>query len=287
MMIQDAAREIRQKLGQLYDEGEACAIGDWLLEHLTGTRRKDRYVRREESLDPQQVIKMNNAIERLLKHEPVQYVLSEAWFCGLKFYVDSRVLIPRPETEELVEWIIANCRFPVSELRILDVGCGSGCISISLKRRLGKAEVWGCDQSAGALEVSSRNATQLGVDVRFERIDFLDPAQADQLPSFDIIVSNPPYIPETEKEKLDRNVTAHEPHMALFVPDNDPLVFYRAIARFGKTHLHGGGNIFFEIHEELGSAVSELLKNEGYVAEMKKDMSGKDRMIKAVITGKR
>lgn len=282
MTIQEAARLIRQKLGQLYDEGEAGAIGDWLLEHLTGTRRKDRPIR-EKSLDQRQVALMNSAIERLLKQEPVQYVLSEAWFCGLKFYVDSRVLIPRPETEELVEWIIANCRFPVADLRILDIGCGSGCISISLKRRLGRAEVWGCDLSAGALEVSAHNAKQLGVDVRFEQVDFLDPAKTEQLPSFDIIVSNPPYIPETEKEKLDRNVTAHEPHMALFVPDNDPLIFYRAIAEFGRTHLNKEGNIFFEIHEELGTPVSELLKNEGYLVELKKDMSGKDRMIKARI----
>lgn len=281
MTIQEAALQIRQKLENIYSEGEAGAIGDWLLEHLAGVKRKDRHSHRTKLLDQQQVTDLNQFLERLLQHEPVQYVLNEAWFCGLKFYVDNRVLIPRPETEELVEWIIANCRFPVSDLKILDVGSGSGCIPISLKRRLGKAEVWGCDLSAGALEVAAKNANGLGVEVRFEKIDFLDRAQTAKLPAFDIIVSNPPYIPEAEKEKLDANVTAHEPHMALFVPDNDPLVFYRATALFGKTHLNKGGSIFFEIHEDLGSDVIGLMKNEGYSVELKRDMSGKDRMVRA------
>ncbi|HEY6505327.1 MAG TPA: peptide chain release factor N(5)-glutamine methyltransferase, partial [Chitinophagaceae bacterium] len=221
-------------------------------------------------------------IKRLLAHEPVQYVLNEAWFCGLKFYVDKNVLIPRPETEELVEWVISNCKFPVDTLSILDIGSGSGCIPIFLKRKLRKAEVWSCDVSEAALRIAEKNAATLGADVNFLLLDFLDKEKRNKLPSFDIIISNPPYIPEKGKQQMQLNVLSYEPHTALFVPDNDALIFYKAIAEFGKDHLTPAGTIYTEIHEDQGKAVSTLFESYGYSAELKKDMQEKERMLKAV-----
>jgi release factor glutamine methyltransferase len=190
-------------------------------------------------------------------------------------------LIPRPETEELVEWVISNCKFPVDKLSILDVGTGSGCIPITLKRKLRKADVWSCDISDAALQVAKRNADTLGVDVNFLLLDFLNKEKREQLSLFNIIISNPPYVPEKDKQQMQANVLDHEPHLALFVPDNDALVFYKAIAEFGKGHLNPGGLIYAELHEDLGKEVSALFSAAGYNTEMKKDMQGKERMLKA------
>lgn len=283
MTIQEAIRYITDRLTNIYDEGEASNIGDWVIENLTGTKRTDRIINKARSITQEQVEKIESYLTRLLTHEPVQYVLNEAWFCGLKFYVDKNVLIPRPETEELVEWIISDCRFPIDKLSILDIGSGSGCIPISLKRRLGKAVVWSCDISHEALLVAKRNAATLGVDVNFTELDFLNKEQRDSLPSFDIIVSNPPYIPETDKKEMRLNVLDHEPGTALFVPDNDALVFYKAIAEFGKKHLNKDGIIYTEINESLGKATTAIFESSGYSAQTKKDMQGKERMIRALI----
>jgi release factor glutamine methyltransferase len=193
------------------------------------------------------------------------------------------VLIPRPETEELVEWVIANCKFPIDELSILDIGSGSGCIPIALKRKLRKADVWGCDISEAALQVATRNAETLGAAINFLLLDFLNKEERRRLPSFDIIISNPPYVPEKDREQMHPNVLNYEPHTALFVSDNDALIFYKAIAEFAVEHLNPGGAIYLEIHEELGDAVLSLFTSKGYKTELKKDMQGKDRMIKAFI----
>jgi release factor glutamine methyltransferase len=281
MTIQEANQYITNQLTAIYDEAEASNIGDWIMENLTGTKRTDRITNKNRLINSEQADQIERYIARLLLHEPIQYVLNEAWFFGLKLYVDKNVLIPRPETEELVEWIISDCRFPIDKLSILDIGSGSGCIPISLKRRLGKAEVWSCDISHEALEVAKRNAATLGVDVNFIELDFLNKEQRDILPSFDIIVSNPPYIPETDKKEMRLNVLDHEPRTALFVPDNDALVFYKAIAEFGKNHLNKNGIIYAEINESLGEATASAFQLSGYSAEIKKDMQGKERMIKA------
>jgi release factor glutamine methyltransferase len=281
MTIQEANRYITNRLTAIYDEAEASNISDWVIETLTGNRRTDRIVNKGRSITTEQAEQIEQYITRLLLHEPVQYVLNEAWFCGLKFYVDKNVLIPRPETEELVEWIISDCKFPVDKLSILDIGSGSGCIPIALKRRLGKAEVWSCDISHEALQVAKRNTVTLGVDVNFIELDFLNKEQWDKLPNFDIVVSNPPYIPETDKKGMRLNVLNHEPDTALFVPDNDALVFYKAIAGFGKSHLNRSGIIYTEINESLGEATVSIFQTNGYRTELKKDMQGKERMIKA------
>jgi len=282
MTLQEATFLLLNKLRGIYDEGEASAITDLVMENLTGSAKTERMMYKSAPITTEEENRLNLITEKLLQHEPVQYVLNEAWFCGLRFYVDKNVLIPRPETEELVEWIISNCKFPFNSLKILDIGSGSGCIPIALKRRLRKAEVWSCDVSGNALGVAQKNAATLGADVRFLQLDFLDQNQWPQLPGFDIIVSNPPYIPEKDKASMQPNVLQYEPARALFVPDNDPLVFYRAIASFGKTHLNRNGAVYAEIHENLGASVTSLFREAGYVCDLKKDLQGKERMIKAV-----
>jgi len=281
MTMQEATYYLLNKLRSIYPEGEASQITDWAMEKLTGSAKAERMVYKNAAITAAEEKLLQEYAGRLLTHEPVQYVLNETWFCGLRLYIDKNVLIPRPETEELVEWIISNCKFPVDELRILDIGTGSGCIAISLKRRIRKAEVWACDISEGALAVAKKNAVALGADINFLQLDFLDKTQWEQLPAFDIIVSNPPYVPVKDQNSMQKNVLDYEPHTALFVPDNDPLLFYKAIVEFGKSHLKPSGNIFCEIHENLGKEVAEIFKVEGYSAELKKDMQQKDRMIKS------
>jgi len=280
--MQEATYSMLNQLRSIYTEGEASQITDWAIEKLTGSKKAERMLYKNAAITNEEEILLQQYIERLMQHEPVQYVLNESWFCGFKFYVDKNVLIPRPETEELVEWVITNCRFPVDQLKILDIGSGSGCIPISLKRRIRRAEVWGCDISLPALEVAKRNAASLGTEINFIQLDFLDRQQWEQLPSFDIIVSNPPYVPEKDKATMQPNVLHYEPSTALFVPDNDPLLFYKAIAEFGKTHLNKSGSIYTEIHEDLGEAIMNTFQSTGYIAEIKKDMQQKDRMVKAV-----
>ncbi len=279
MTVREGSQYIIQHLKTICSEGEATAISRLVLENLTGGTASPK----ETELTPEQEATLKKILQRLTAHEPVQYILNESWFCGLKFYVDKNVLIPRPETEELVEWIISNCKFPVDELTILDIGTGSGCIPIALKRRIRKAVVWSCDISDAALTVAKKNAPSLGTAINFVQLDFLDQSTWSQLPSFDIIVSNPPYVPERDKESMQPNVLDYEPHTALFVPDNDALIFYKAIAEFGKLHLHKGGTVYLEIHESLGEATTAIFRSAGYHTELKKDMQGKDRMVKAVL----
>ncbi len=280
MTVQDATFYILNQLRTIYEEGESAQMTDWVMENITGSKKAERMLYKYSALTSNEEMQLKHYTERLMQQEPVQYVLNESWFCGLKFYVDENVLIPRPETEELVEWIIANCKFPVDELSILDIGTGSGCIPIALKRRIRKAAVWSCDVSEAALQVARRNATALGTEVNFLQLDFLDEDQWESLPAVDIIVSNPPYVPEKDKEQMQPNVLKYEPATALFVPDNDPLVFYRSIAAFGKKKLNPGGCLYFEIHEDLGEPVVTLLQSKGYSTELKKDMQGKDRMVR-------
>lgn len=282
MTIQEANRYIINQLGTIYEESEAENISDWIIEYLTDTKRTDRIIHKEKMMSSDQELQLKQYLDRLLQHEPVQYVLNQAWFCGLKFYVDKNVLIPRPETEELVEWVISGCKFPIDKLSILDIGSGSGSIPIALKKRLGKADVWSCDVSPGALKVANQNATMLGIHVKFIELDFLNKEQREKLPSFDIIVSNPPYIPAKDKETMRPNVSEHEPATALFVPDDDALIFYKAIADFGKKHLTENGIIYTEINETLGEATTSMFQSQGYKTVVKKDMQGKERMIKAL-----
>lgn len=281
MTMQEANFYLLNQLRGIYPDGEATAMTDWVMENLTGSKKAERMIYKNAAITTAEEIRLQEITQRLLQHEPLQYVLNESFFCGLRFYVNDQVLIPRPETEELVEWVIAHCKFPVDALKILDIGTGSGCIAISLKRRIRKAEVWACDRSATALEVAARNAASLGTEVRFQELDFLDPVQRNALPVFDIIISNPPYVPLKDKASMNPNVLEHEPATALFVPDHDPLIFYKAIADFSQAHLSAGGTIFTEIHEDLGQATEAIFRDAGFTTELKKDMQGKNRMIRS------
>lgn len=281
MTVQEATYTLAGKLRGLYSEGEAASVADMVMEHITGSQKTERMLYKHAALLAEEEAKLHHITERLLQSEPVQYILQEAWFGGFRFYVDRNVLIPRPETDELVEWIISNCRFPLTELNILDIGTGSGCIAVALKRRLRKADVWACDISAAALLVAEKNAGLMNADITFRELDFLNRAAWPALPMFDIIVSNPPYVPVSDKAAMHLNVLTYEPHTALFVEDDDPLLFYKALAEFGSGHLKPGGHIFCEIHEQYGQDTQDVFRAAGYHTEIKKDMQQKDRMLRS------
>jgi release factor glutamine methyltransferase len=209
--------------------------------------------------------------------------LQEAWFQEMPFYVDERVLIPRPETEELVEWIVNDHKKLSQPFTLLDIGSGSGCIPISLAKKLPRSIVHSCDISIGALEVSRKNAIALEADVQWHLADFLNRSQWDCLPSAEVIVSNPPYIPQNGKSGMDKHVVEFEPAIALFVPDNNPLVFYEAIAAFANINARAGAEIYVEIHENLAPEVVAVFAAASLTEiVVRQDMQGKERMIRAV-----
>ena len=295
MKIGEAEVWLRQELNSIYDEREASNIAELVLENLTGLSKVDRLTKKEERLVVQQLHHLTEIHHRLMHHEPIQYALGEAHFYGLKLFVDKHVLIPRPETEELVDWIIKDIQASgkniferreseadeTTQLKILDVGTGSGCIALALKKSMPKAEVWGCDVSDDALNIARRNGSELDIRVDFVGLDFLDVPQNKQLPTVDIIVSNPPYIPLNNKEKMHPNVVEYEPHTALFVPNDEALIFYKALAEFGKHRLYENGSIYAEINENMAKDVIGLFEKESYKIELRKDMQGKERMVKA------
>jgi release factor glutamine methyltransferase len=229
-------------------------------------------------------MRLNHALERLQRHEPVQYVLGEAWFYKRKFVVNNHVLIPRPETEELVEEIV-NYVFRIMNDKpgILDIGTGSGCIAISIKKELPQSEVVAIDVSQNALDVAKGNAILLGAEVAFKQLDFLKEDRWNELSLYDIIVSNPPYIPFVEKDTLSRNVTEYEPNEALFVLDNDPFVFYKKIAKFSKEHLEKRGRIYVEVHENYAKDVEQIFTDYNFKeVSIGKDIYGKERIVRAL-----
>ena len=231
-----------------------------------------------------EVEKWNTILADLQHEKPIQYITGEAWFYGLQFEVNENTLIPRPETEELVEWIIESQKSKVQSQKceILDIGTGTGCIPISLKTNLPQANVSAIDVSEKALEVAKRNAVSNKVDISFIQADILEVEDLSQY--FDIIVSNPPYVRNLEKQEIKKNVLDYEPHLALFVEDTDALLFYRKIAQLALKNLSPNGLLFFEINQYLGKETVELLDNLGFKnIELKKDIYGNDRMIKGSI----
>ncbi len=287
MTLQLAYRQLLARLYKINDTREAANIANWVIEHVTGHRKIDRIVYKDLPVSAQQQQKLQTITDQLLQHKPVQYVLEEAWFGDMKLYVNENVLIPRPETEELVEWIaeetIRNSKFEIRNF-ILDIGTGSGCIAIAIKKKIREATIYAIDVLEGALEVAKQNATQQHVEINFLQLDFLNKSKRAQLPLFNIIVSNPPYVTKSEEQTMQPNVLKYEPHIALFVPDEDALKFYKAIGEFAQTHLQVNGSIFVEINEALGLQVTNLFKESGFKKVLlKKDLQGKDRMIKASI----
>lgn len=262
---------------ELYDFSEAQNLVEWLFEHHLGLRRVDMMHFLEEKDLPQALL---SDFERLKKGEPIQQILGKAPFYGREFKVSRDTLIPRNETEELVHLIIKEN--PQPHLRILDIGTGTGCIPISLALEMNSAEVYGLDISEGALQIARENAKEFKTDVKFYQIDILK----EEIPfdDLDILVSNPPYIPEKGKALMHKNVLDFEPELALFVPDEDPLLFYRVIAEKAKKCLKKGGKLYFEIHEDYGQEVLNLLNQQGYSKiELIQDLNDKDRIVKGIL----
>lgn len=280
MTINESYKNFVERLKFIYDEREANNIADWVFES-EGIKRLERITDKQKLINESANKQINDKLQLLLHHTPVQYVLKEAWFYRMKLFVNEHVLIPRPETEELVEWIVEDFKMQDVKLKILDVGTGSGCIAIALKKELPRAEVYAIDISEEALRVANNNATDQNIKINFKQIDFLNESSWYLLPSFNIIISNPPYIPANEKIKLDKNVVEHEPHLALFVEDNDPFIFYKKLADFAEVHLCPSGKIFAEIHEDFSKEVKQIFAAKKFETEIKKDIYGRERMIKA------
>ena len=291
-------------------EGEAKAVALMLLEKVAGLPTAKALIADGNDLLCRRQTLLELAA-RVAQGEPVQYVLGEADFCGLTLKVKPGVLIPRPETEELVAWVVENVKansnlLPLtsnlSPFKLLDIGTGSGCIAVALAKKLKEAEVEAWDVSDDALEIARENAKRNGVQVKTSKVDVLDinansnyqlstvnfqlstlTSHLSPLTSYNIIVSNPPYICEEEKAEMERNVLEHEPRLALFVPDDDPLLFYRRIAELGLSLLKEKGLLFFEINRRFGEEVVKMLQGKGYrEVELRQDMFGNDRMVKAI-----
>ena len=274
-------------------EGEARAVALMLLEKVAGLPTAKALIADGNDLLCRRQTLLELAA-RVAQGEPVQYVLGEADFCGLTMKVKPGVLIPRPETEELVNWIVetlhtkqsvVNCQLSTVNCQLLDIGTGSGCIAVALAKKLEGAEVEAWDVNEVALEVTKENAERNGVKVQVNKVDVLSPQTSNFKPltSYDVIVSNPPYICEEEREEMEKNVLEHEPELALFVPNHDPLLFYRQIAELGLTMLKEKGLLFFEINRRFGEEVVKMLQGKGYQeVELRQDLFGNDRMVKAI-----
>lgn len=293
-------RDIRNVIAQSVDDGEASAITFLLLDKVAGIDKMHALMGESPSLhSPEGEDRLRTEMlydqlfqmaRRIAEGEPVQYVIGETEFCGLTFHVEPGVLIPRPETEELVQLVVNDYADNQASVRLLDIGTGSGCIAVSLAHLLSGAKVEAWDISDDALMIAKGNAELNEVEVVFNKVDVLSfnapnlqESTSIEDAQFDIIVSNPPYICNKEKVDMEENVLAHEPHIALFVPDDDPLLFYRTIARLGLTALSSEGSLYFEINREYGQETIAMLCELGYVkVELHKDQYGNDRMIHAI-----
>ncbi|MDX5482580.1 MAG: peptide chain release factor N(5)-glutamine methyltransferase [Hymenobacteraceae bacterium] len=280
--IQETQQYIRHSIKDAFPEPEAGAIAQLVLEHILQKSRIQLSLRQQEPVGPEQEQQIQQAVKRLQQQEPVQYVLGVAHFYGLELQVDERVLIPRPETEELVDLVVKEHRWQQG-LRILDICTGSGCIPLALAANLSTHKVYGLEVSEGALEVARANAAKYQLEVEWLLQDVFGPVQGIAPGSLDIITSNPPYVLEEEKERMRDNVLRYEPHLALFVPDLDPLKYYKRITELGLALLKPGGKLYFEINERYGREVRQLLLEKGFAqAEVVQDLFGKDRGVRAV-----
>ncbi len=274
-------KHIQQMLSETFpDEQERNVLTSMILQRITGLSKTDIAIQPNFRVNESDIVWLKNALEDLNDHCPVQYVIGYEEFYGLKFNVNKHVLIPRPETEELVKWVLDDHATSKASLSVIDFGTGSGCIAVSLKHNRPDWSVSGLDKSVEALKVGQSNALQNGVEVNFVENDLLDFKPISQ--RFDLVVSNPPYIRNLEKRLMQKNVLEFEPEMALFVEDDDPLIFYRTIAEISKTLLNENGCIYFEINEAFGNETVQMLKEHGFKdVELREDMFGKPRMVKA------
>ena len=269
---------IRKELSGYYSAGEISALTRILATELLGVKESTFFLKDAVETDNAQQKLLNNALIDLKAYRPIQHILGYENFCGLQFEVNGSVLIPRPETQELVAWIADEAQ---GNEHILDIGTGSGCIAISLAQRVKNSTVRAWDISSEALAVARKNSENNGCNVIFEQRDILSYEPTEE--QFDIIVSNPPYIKEEEKSSMEANVLNWEPQLALFVPDDTPLLFYRAIAEKALTMLRSGGKLYFEINRAYGKETCAMLQSIGYRnIELRKDFADNDRMIKAI-----
>ena len=282
MLLKNYKTIFQQELSPLYDEKEIESFFYIVMECFHNKKRIDLALNPEMEVDALQLLRWESVVSDMKKEKPIQYIFGETEFYGLPFLVNENTLIPRPETEELLEWIVVESRkLKVKSLKILDIGTGSGCIAISLAKNLPNAQVFAIDVSEKALATAKKNAEINKVNVDFICADVLKLSTFDfQLSTFDIIVSNPPYVRNLEKAEIKPNVLEYEPHLALFVEDNDALLFYRKIAQLAKKNLSENGQLYFEINQYLGKEAVALLEGMGFKnIVLKKDIYGNDRMI--------
>lgn len=282
ILMRRLKRRIAERLDGHFQASEIRIMKKAICDSLPGISGNDFYLEPELAPDDGCLGLVDGWLDRIVAGEPLQYVLGYTDFCGLRIKCDSRALIPRPETTELVEWMMEESGGAGS---LLDIGTGTGCIAIAMASRYSSLDVRAWDISGEALALASENCTANNVNVKLERQDILCPCCNGQ--SFDVIVSNPPYIALSEKKDMENNVLEYEPHTALFVSDDDPLVFYRAIGEFGRTHLSARGAIYFEINPLYADSLAELLKCQGYEVLFRNDISGRRRMAKAYTNDKR
>jgi len=280
--IKDVFDVFKQRLGGVYNANETEALTLLVVNEISDLSKGQIKAFPEKEITVEQAESLNTILTRLQTGEPVQYILGHTEFYGLPFKVNPSVLIPRPETEELVEWVLTSVgSHQLAVSNILDIGTGSGCIAISLKKNLPNASVSAIDISTGALETAKQNADLNKVKMDFIEDDILNSKLDLEHSKFNIIISNPPYVTLHDKTQMHTNVTDFEPHSALFVPKDDPLIFYKAIADFALSNLTAGGLLFLEINESLGNETVGLLQAKGFRdIELRKDMSGRDRMIR-------
>ena len=294
--VRDCRKYYASQLEPIYASDEANALIMILLEHYFNIDRVKMALEPDLRLSESELLTLHFAVKELLKNKPVQYVIGETEFCGMRFFVNENVLIPRPETQELVEKLaVSSYQFSSfrpkrsgvekspANVSILDIGTGSGCIAISLAKLIPNSDVTAVDVSEKAIEVARKNAENNGVKVHFVLDDILEPQNPNLIDNqFDIIVSNPPYVCESEKSEIRANVLEHEPSTALFVPDSDPLIFYRKILEFAQKALKPNGQIWFEINEKFGKETAELCHSKGFKnIEIIKDFRGKERVVRA------
>ena len=280
MLLSQLKIKFLNLLKEEYKFQEVNSFFNLLTESYLGMNRLDFALNPGKELSSGEKEKFEAAIYRLSQHEPIQYILGETEFFGLKFKVDENVLIPRPETEELVQWIlgdVAESKTPL-KLKILDIGTGSGCIAISLTKNLPNAEIFALDISEKALKIAKENARLNKVNINFIQADILNLEAL--IGKFDVIVSNPPYVREMEKAEMHRNVLENEPDLALYVKDTDPLIFYRKITKLAQAGLQKSGNLYFEINQYLAKETEEILKDSGFKTRLKKDIFGNYRMLR-------
>ena len=279
MTYREAEQRLASDLQIIYSNRESGQLASWVMEKITGLQRVDRLLQKNQPLSSDQEEYWELIRARLLQHEPIQYVLNEAPFMGLLLEVNRHTLIPRPETEELVSWVLDD--HPEKNLRVLDAGTGSGCIALALKQQQPSWEITAGDSSLEALQVAAKNAARYQLNIYFAEMDMLNPQDLGWGGKYQVIVSNPPYIPSKDEASIATHVKAFEPTAALFVPNENPLLFYKALVAAAPLHLEKGGWLYVEINDGLGEATLQLFQNSEWQAELRKDLQGNNRMIRA------